>query len=288
MTKWSLRTDGNTVDVIKLLADSFVFEDDDRALLETTQKYPNGTILTGNYLSDVANGNVPNTRVKAFFGKATVQEGIGSEQVIGTGQTGRYPFPTVAAQMTVVSTSTDDTAAGTGTRALLIRGIDNSSPSEEINEILLIDGTNPVTTVTTFWRINDIASILVGSTGKNQGTITIKNGTDLLSQITPGDNVSYSSHFSIAEIDSAIIWGSTVYTGKDDNVEVRAHIKAQVIGGIDIAPFDSASYQNQIGISKFFPYKLSPGDDLESTGYSKSGPADVAVLLNLVINENVL
>lgn len=96
---------------------------------------------------------------------------------------GVYVFPPAPTQMSVVSTSVNDTnAAGTGVRAVLILYLDDQY-NQQLTQVNL-NGTTPVlTTPTNILRINKVFSASVGSGGAAAGNITVSNGGNTYAQI---------------------------------------------------------------------------------------------------------
>lgn len=94
------------------------------------------------------------------------------EDVWGGG--GLFPYQAAAVQLEVVSSSTDDAAAGTGARSVLVLGL--SSTWAQISEIVVTNGTTPVTTVNSYLRINAfrVASVGAHASGTNVGNITLR------------------------------------------------------------------------------------------------------------------
>lgn len=85
---------------------------------------------------------------------------------------GNYPFPSSALQMTVVSSSASDNAI-----SILISGLDiNFNP---ISETLALNGTTNVTSVNSYYRINNVSV----TNGTNVGNITLKNSSVLYAEI---------------------------------------------------------------------------------------------------------
>ena len=103
-----------------------------------------------------------------------------------------YTYPTSATTMTVVSTSTsDDTSA-----KILINGLDaNFNP---ISETLALNGTTNVTTVNSYLRVNSMLMTSPG-TGQNTnvGTITLKQSSNILSQINIGIGKTQSTVYTV-------------------------------------------------------------------------------------------
>ncbi len=121
-----------------------------------------------------------------------------SEEVGGPG---RLPTPSITGeQFTVVSTSAQDSAAGTGVRTVrlyIIRAADGAEYTEDVT----LNGTTGVdTTITDGIFINDMHAIpTVGSNGVAEGNITVykKGGTianDLYQFLVAGGNKSLVPH----------------------------------------------------------------------------------------------
>jgi hypothetical protein len=97
---------------------------------------------------------------------------------------GLYVPPSSAVQMTLVSSSANDAAAGTGAQQVQINGLDSNY--NMLSEVLALNGTTAVTSVNSYLRINQISVTASGSGATNAGTITCKNSTSLYAQINPG------------------------------------------------------------------------------------------------------
>jgi len=85
-----------------------------------------------------------------------------------------YVFPSSATTMTLVSTVNTDTAT------ITITGLDASY--NVLTENLVLNGTTGVTTVNSYFRINNIA-VSVGSSTNPSGVITLANGGVTYAQI---------------------------------------------------------------------------------------------------------
>lgn len=98
--------------------------------------------------------------------------------------TNLYPWPTAAETLNVVSTDADDTSAGTGARTVEIEGLNSSWAI--ITETVSMNGTTNVTTTNSFLRVYRARVVTAGSSGVNEGTITMTNTTssNVLAQIS--------------------------------------------------------------------------------------------------------
>lgn len=85
-----------------------------------------------------------------------------------------------AETMDLVSTSANDTSAGTGARSVIIYGVDANYMEQ--TEVVTLNGTTPVTTSNTWLGINRVAIYLAGSTGYNEGDINVTATTATTNQ----------------------------------------------------------------------------------------------------------
>lgn len=133
------------------------------------------TISTTNapWFVQVARGLVPGAIAFNIFG---YQSTAGSTPNIPIWEnTTTYTFPASAAQLTIVSTSTSDTSA----KSVLIQGLDASY--NQISEVIALNGTTAVTSVNSYLRVNNV----LFTNNINIGTITFKQGTNIVAQINP-------------------------------------------------------------------------------------------------------
>lgn len=84
-------------------------------------------------------------------------------------------YPVSATTMTVSSSSTSDTSAGTGARTVQVQGLD--SDYNAIIETVTMNGQSAVTTVNSYLRVNILIVLTAGSGGNNAGVIYIGTGS---------------------------------------------------------------------------------------------------------------
>jgi hypothetical protein len=100
------------------------------------------------------------------------------------GPTAVYPWPAAAAVTTVVSASPQDKgtpAVGTGAHTILVTGL--LSDHTEVNELVVMDGVNPVVLANQFRRINRMYVVSAGTSETNVGIITAQHGAVVISNI---------------------------------------------------------------------------------------------------------
>jgi hypothetical protein len=84
-------------------------------------------------------------------------------------------FPTSAIQMTVSSTSANDTSAGTGARTVVVQGLDANY--NEVTETVTMNGQTAVTMTASLLRVNYAYVATAGSGNSAAGDIYIGTGT---------------------------------------------------------------------------------------------------------------
>jgi len=124
------------------------------------------------------------------------------------------------AQRSVKSTSTLDAAAGTGARTITINYLDTSFNLK--SETITLNGTTAVNTVNTdIAYLESIVVASVGSTGGNQGTISIftttAGGGSAWGSIAANDNKTFWAHHYVPAgvtcYPLSLVGGSTVTAG---------------------------------------------------------------------------
>jgi hypothetical protein len=108
-----------------------------------------------------------------------------------------YPFKTTATLMEVVSSSANDTAAGTGAQTVLVQGLDANY--NEVQETVIMNGTTAVAMVNTYIAINTCFVTATGSGFTNAGDISIRDtgGGTVRQIIQAGYSFARSSVYTV-------------------------------------------------------------------------------------------
>jgi hypothetical protein len=136
-------------------------------------------LLTGDFFSEVALGNIPNYEIATKFGRnsqvdtVTVPEDMWANGGTYTG----FPVSFTPETVDVFSSSTNDTSAGTGARTIQIKGLKTSTSSVEETENITLNGTTAVTSISTWWRINRVKVLTAGTGDQNAGNVTVRSTT---------------------------------------------------------------------------------------------------------------
>lgn len=111
---------------------------------------------------------------------------------------GEYVLPTAGMQMELVSSAAADSSASTGIRSVDVHYLDSSYVTQ--NEVVVLNGVTPVTTVATnILRIQQIHAQTVGTGGVAAGNIDIRHlaDTPIYARIATGRNVSTGAIWTV-------------------------------------------------------------------------------------------
>jgi len=98
---------------------------------------------------------------------------VGTETVWSYG--GLFARMTAADTLEVVSGDANDDDGGTGAQSVIIYGVDENYEAQL--EVVTMNGTSAVTTTNQWLGVNRVAIYLAGSTGYNEGAITVTRTT---------------------------------------------------------------------------------------------------------------
>jgi hypothetical protein len=167
----------------------------------------------------VQQGKVPGYSMVNKFG---YNPSIGSGSFETIWETGNdYPWQSSAVTVNVVSDDTDDDVAGTGARTLRIQGLDGSY--NLVEETVNMDGTTTVTTTQTFLRVFRMSVETAGSSGNNEGTITVTytGGSDVAATITAGNGQTLMTLYTIPAGYTGYLLSMNISSGKDQEMEFK-------------------------------------------------------------------
>ena len=206
-------------------------------------------------------------------------------------QGGLYSYPPSATTMTVSSSNTNDTSAGTGARTVQILGLDGDY--NEISETITLNGQTAVTTTNSFLRVNRAIILTAGSGGANAGTIYVGTGTvttgvpaNVYTTINgDGTNQSLQAFWTVPANYNAYIYQTNVSTGNSSNTPavLKTLLVARPHGGVFntkevIVLTDGNHLQNYS-----FPITLTEKTDIEFRAESSSGSVDFDVSASMSI-----
>jgi hypothetical protein len=135
----------------------------------------------------IADGSVEGYSVRNIFGTTGGDAHIVTTEFRAPWEiAGTYVFPTSASTMSLVSTSTSDTAV-----TILILGLDENY--NQISETRTLTGTTPLTTNNSYFRINDMITL----SGNAVGDVTLSVGATVYSKIIAGNGRDQKAVYTV-------------------------------------------------------------------------------------------
>jgi hypothetical protein len=211
-------------------------------------------------------------------------------------QGGLYAYPLAAIQMTLSSSSDDDTGnEGDGARTVEIFGLD--ADYNEISEVIYLDGQTPVTTVNSYLRANRMIVRSAGDLEENAGVIYLGTGTVTAgvpvvkyATISVGDGQTLMALWTVPAGYTAFLTKMSLSTGTSTNTKaiLNASLVARPYGEVfqikeRFTITDGAHEQFYT-----FPLRFTEKTDLEMRTFSSSGSVsfDVSASMEFVYIQN--
>ena len=141
-----------------------------------------GTVYLTNEKLQVSRGLVRDTEARNIFG---FNETIGTDYVPAWENATAYTYPTVALNMTAVSSNTADTDV-----TIITIGLDENY--NRISNTVTLNGTSDVN-IGSFYRINDVITL----SGNARGNVTIANSAVTYAKINQGTGKNQASIFTV-------------------------------------------------------------------------------------------
>lgn len=213
------------------MTDGLIYEAPDGTFQESNLEYLE-TISGGtNYNTSVALGNKQGASLWNKFGY-NEDIGIGTEVIASWG--GTFTPLTTATTLDISSSSVNDTDGGTGCNSIVIYGID-SDRNEQI-EVVTMNGTTTVNTVSTWLGINRVAMYLCGSGQINDGTIDVLavTGGSTMAQMPADGGVTQQCIFHIPANTNFItewLMINVLNKGKDAELTVKMWVYSAISNG---------------------------------------------------------
>jgi len=206
-------------------------------------------------------------------------------------QGGLYSYPPSATTMTVSSSNTNDTSAGTGARTVQILGLDGDY--NEISETITLNGQTAVTTTNSFLRVNRALILTAGSGGANAGIIYVGTGTvtsgvpaNIYTTINgDGTNQSLQAFWTVPANYNAYIYQTNVSTGNSSNTPavLKTLLVARPHGGVfntkEVIVLTDGNHLQKYS----FPVTLTEKTDIEFRAESSSASVNFDVSASMSI-----
>ena len=186
---------------------------------------------------------------------------VGTEVVASWG--GTFTPLTTAGTLLIASSSVNDTNGGTGCNSIVIYGIDSNR--EEQIEVVTMNGTTTVNTVSTWLGINRVAMFLCGSGQINAGDIAILSsvGGATMAVMPLGGGVTQQCIFYVPANNNFIMeWLmiNVLNQGKNAELNIKVWVYSAVSNGkqeVFRVNIDTAVTNEPIEINPNLPFPVS-------------------------------
>ena len=210
--------------------------------------------------------NISRDKVRGAFHVIKFGENLdvdGSMETIWDGG-GLYTYLTSAGVLTVTSNDGDDSAAGTGARTVTVEGLDANYNS--VSETLTVGGSAGTVE---FYRVFRAFVASSGSSGTNEGTISITSGATTLAQIrtvgsptSTGLGQTFMAIYTVPAGYTGYIYQWDLSTAKADG-DIFLVKRAQDDNGAWRSQDVVHTNQNSIERNYKFPLKIEEKADIE-------------------------
>lgn len=192
-------------------------------------------------------------------------------------QGGLYVYPTAAIQMKVSSSSTNDTALGSGARTVFVYGLDANY--NEITETVTLDGQTAVLTVQSFLRVNRAFVVTAGNGGTAAGTVYVGDGivtagvpATVYAAIKLGENQTTMAVWTVPAKHTFYMYRG-FFSGASNNAAqyVLGKFMFRSQGGVFRNAADLTVNSNAIGYDFEIPLAVQEKTDIEARAIALSG-----------------
>jgi hypothetical protein len=214
---------------------------------------------------------------------------------------GVYTWLTAAGTLEAISTSTNDTAAGTGARTIVVEGLDANY--EFISATISMNGTSATTaTSLSFLRVFKAYVATSGTApasnaGANIGTITVRrSGAGATQLIIPVENTvglgqSAAGRYTVPAGHTGIVTG--IMANVDSNKTADIYIFSRSDGSLTAAPYVGRRIRHKIaGLKGPFntsfdsSIKYTEKTDIWASSYSAAANTGIEVAIELLLVNN--
>ena len=185
---------------------------------------------------------------------------------------GQYVHPSAAVQMSCVSTSASDTMT------IVISGL--NADYETMAEIVQLNGTTPVTTTTSFYRINS-ATILSGS---NVGDITVSEGGTVYANIEATLGTTQACIYTVPANHSLYIFRISLTSGTvNSNKYITYRNRVDSSTGRVLRVAEATFQLNMQTFDRQIPFRIAPKSDFQFEAKSSSGTNELSIFVEALL-----
>lgn len=240
--------------------------------------------IWGDFRLSVATDKILGISERINFGRNSSVDAT-PEDVWVTG--GTFIYPETETTLSIVSTSSDDDAAGTGARIVRIEYLDGDFNTHIVD--VELDGINPVQVATDFFRMQDAYVLTAGTGATNAGVVTLTyTGGINAGTISVGANDIQSAHYTVPAGYTAYIVGANVGAGKSSDANVFLQIKDATNGPVFRTRDEVAIVETTLSLNLPLYYEVPEKHDIRIRAVSNQGNSTVIVSYYIILRDNDL
>jgi hypothetical protein len=193
--------------------------------------------------------------------------------------------------MSVVSTSVNDIAAGSGATQVLIEGI--TTAYAHLSEVVVLNGTTPVMTSGLFLAINRVSVTGAGASQGNEGDITLTSAgsATIEAQISIGEGVSHQCIYTTSANGTMLMRSLHINALNVGGAAPKLTVKGWVYNDTTGAKYEvlrhslDTALENFNSYSQVIPFVIAPASSFWLEVTSDKAASEIYCRLSLVEND---
>ena len=261
--------------------------DTDRTIVQEVYADSNGRLLTSglDFFLEVAKGNIPGHSFVVVQGSTDTTQTTFTD-IWGT--TSNFVYPTANETWEIVSSSANDTAAGTGGRTGILVSLDENYIEQTTP--FTLNGTTAVVLANSHFRPQEVIILTGGSLSTNDGTVTVRvSGAGAPRAVIPvNKGRNFDTQYTVPAGKSILVLQTFTVFEKNFDGEFHVRIRGSEADSSWINNVSSPLYQNALPFSIKAFGAISEKSDLSVQAKTTSSGATIAHIIEMVLVENPL
>ncbi len=240
----------------------------------------NGELNVSNPYFEISKNNVSGTTEWIGVGQnPDLDVATSPEDVWSLGDI--YDFePTTAVTLTVISDNANDILGGTGANIILLIGLDNDGLEQQ--ELINMNGLTGVTSTLQYKALNRVLVIFGGSSGQNEGNISINGDGTIAGYIDIGINATQNSVYTVPSNKTAHMTYLNLNVGKNKDASFFLLFKSPPSNVfIKVGPF--GVYQSNLYVQPPIPFRIEPNSVIKIQATTENNNTNLSVSYGLAI-----
>ena len=230
-----------------------------------------GTVYLTDEKLQVSRGLVRDAEARNIFGFNTA---IGTDFIAAWENSTAYTYPTVALNMTAVSSNTADTDV-----TIITLGLDENY--NRISNTVTLNGTTSVN-IGSFYRINDVITI----SGNARGDVTIANNAVTYAKINQGTGKNQASIFTVPAGYEFYLYRIDAFCAtaslNNRHLFFRNFVRQSNGTVLQVA---QTSFLEQMNIQRRIPFRYGEKSDIQLQVRSSAGTQEIGVFAEGILTK---